>query len=118
MDAQPRAKPDAFFFYPYGIGDRDDVDYFLETFQMETGGLKHNEIKEPCEYRTKRLVFTEYDRMGCRRRGRPPARVSEDRFSDRDRADAGACIITGASVGTRPRGGSGKPRRSHSIPMS
>lgn len=61
-------KPDAFFFYPYGIGDRDDVDYFLETFQMETGGLKPNEIKEPGEYRTKRLVLTEYDRMGCRRR--------------------------------------------------
>jgi hypothetical protein len=61
--AQLRAELDAFFFRLYGIDDRDDVDYILETFQTETGGLKHNEIKAHGEYRTKRLVLTEYDRM-------------------------------------------------------
>lgn len=61
--AQLRAELDAFFFRLYGIDDRNDVDYILETFQTETGGLKHNEIKAHGEYRTKRLVLTEYDRM-------------------------------------------------------
>jgi hypothetical protein len=37
--AQLRAELDAFFFRLYGIDDRDDVDYILETFQSETGGL-------------------------------------------------------------------------------
>lgn len=58
-----RAELDAFFFRLYGIDDRDDVDYILETFATETGGLKHNEIKEHGEYRTKRLVLEFYDRM-------------------------------------------------------
>ena len=63
--AQLRAELDAFFFRLYGIDDRDDVDYILETFQTETGGLKHNEIRDHGEYRTKRLVLTEYDRMAA-----------------------------------------------------
>ena len=63
--AQLRAELDAFFFHLYGIDDRDDVDYILETFQTETGGLKHNEIRDHGEYRTKRLVLTEYDRMAA-----------------------------------------------------
>ena len=63
--AQLRAELDAFFFRLYGIDDRDDVDYILETFQTETGGLKHNEIREYGEYRTKRLVLAEYDRMAA-----------------------------------------------------
>jgi hypothetical protein len=63
--AQLRAELDAFFFRVYGIGDRDDVDYILETFQTETGGLKHNEIRDHGEYRTKRLVLTEYYRMAA-----------------------------------------------------
>ena len=63
--AQLRAELDAFFFRLYGIDDRDDVDYILETFQSETGGLKHNEIRDHGEYRTKRLVLTEYDRMAA-----------------------------------------------------
>ena len=61
--AQLRAELDAFFFRVYGIDDRDDVDYILETFQTESGGLKHNEIRDHGEYRTKRLVLAEYDRM-------------------------------------------------------
>lgn len=63
--ARLRAELDAFFFRLYGIGDRDDVDYILETFQTETGGLKHNEIKEHGHYRTKDWVLAEYDRMAA-----------------------------------------------------
>lgn len=63
--AQLRAELDAFFFRLYGIDDRNDVDYILETFQTETGGLKHNEIRDYGEYHTKRLVLTEYDRMAA-----------------------------------------------------
>jgi len=63
--AQLRAELDAFFFRLYLIDDRDDVDYILETFQTETGGLKHNEIRDHAEYRTKRLVLAEYDRMAA-----------------------------------------------------
>lgn len=63
--AQLRAELDAFFFRLYGIDDRGDVDYILETFQSETGGLKHNEIRDHGEYRTKRLVLAEYDRMAA-----------------------------------------------------
>jgi hypothetical protein len=63
--AQIRAELDAFYFRLYGIDDRDDVDYILETFQSETGGLKHNEIRDHGEYRTKRLVLAEYDRMAA-----------------------------------------------------
>jgi hypothetical protein len=63
--AQLRAELDAIFFRLYGIDDRDDVDYILETFQSETGGLKHNEIRDHGEYRTKRLVLAEYDRMAA-----------------------------------------------------
>ncbi|MCM1946143.1 N-6 DNA methylase [Streptomyces sp. G2] len=60
--AQLRAELDAYFFHLYGISAKD-TDYILETFQSETGGLKNNEIGKFGEYRTKRLVLTEYDRM-------------------------------------------------------
>ena len=63
--AQLRAELDAFFFRMYGIDDRDDVDYILETFQTETGGLKHNDINKYGTYRTKELVLAEYDRMAA-----------------------------------------------------
>lgn len=63
--AQLRAELDAFFFRLYGIDDRDDVDYILETFQTDSGGLKNNEIRDHGEYRTKRLVLGEYDRMAA-----------------------------------------------------
>lgn len=63
--AQLRAELDAFFFRLYAIDDRDDVDYILETFQTETCGLRHNEIRDHGEYRTKRLVLAEYDRMAA-----------------------------------------------------
>ncbi|MFQ3556663.1 N-6 DNA methylase [Streptomyces gramineus] len=60
--AQLRAELDAYFFHLYGIS-AEDTDYILETFQSESGGLKNNEISKYGEYRTKRLVLTEYDRM-------------------------------------------------------
>jgi hypothetical protein len=60
--AQIRAELDAYFFHLYGIA-RDDVDYILETFQTENGGLKHNEIAKYGTYRTKDMVLAEYDRM-------------------------------------------------------
>lgn len=63
--AQLRAELDAFFFRLYDIDDRDDVDYILETFQTETGGLKHNDIAKYGAYRTKDLVLAEYDRMAA-----------------------------------------------------
>ncbi|MEX2982271.1 DNA methyltransferase [Streptomyces sp. C36] len=62
--AQIRAELDAYFFHLYGVS-RDDTDYILESFQTENGGLKHNEIAKYGEYRTKRLVLTEYDRMAA-----------------------------------------------------
>lgn len=60
--AQLRAELDAYFFHLYGVS-REDTDYILESFQTENGGLKHNEIAKYGEYRTKRLVLAEYDRM-------------------------------------------------------
>lgn len=63
--AQLRAELDAFFFRLYCIDDRDDVNYILETFQTETGGLKHNDIAKYGTYRTKNLVLAEYDRMAA-----------------------------------------------------
>ncbi|MFI1710932.1 Eco57I restriction-modification methylase domain-containing protein [Streptomyces griseoruber] len=62
--AQLRAELDAYFFHLYGIS-AEDTDYILETFQSESGGLKNNEIAKYGEYRTKRLVLTEYDRMAA-----------------------------------------------------
>ncbi|MFD8318205.1 Eco57I restriction-modification methylase domain-containing protein [Kitasatospora purpeofusca] len=62
--AQLRAELDAYFFLVYGVS-REDADYILESFQTETGGLKNNEIAKFGEYRTKRLILAEYDRMAA-----------------------------------------------------
>ncbi|MFE1341443.1 Eco57I restriction-modification methylase domain-containing protein [Streptomyces sp. NPDC058733] len=62
--AQLRAELDAYFFHLYGIS-REDTDYILESFQSASGGLKNNEIAKFGEYRTKRLVLAEYDRMAA-----------------------------------------------------
>ncbi|MFJ5271803.1 Eco57I restriction-modification methylase domain-containing protein [Streptomyces sp. NPDC088358] len=59
---QLRAELDAYFLHLYGVS-AEDADYILESFQTENGGLKNNEIAKYGEYRTKRLVLTEYDRM-------------------------------------------------------
>jgi hypothetical protein len=58
-----RAELDAYFFRLYGIDDRGDVDYILETFQTENGGLKHNDIAKYGTYRTKDQVLAAYDAM-------------------------------------------------------
>lgn len=60
--AHLRAELDAYFLHLYGV-NREDADYILESFQTENGGLKNNEIAKHGEYRTKRLVLAEYDRM-------------------------------------------------------
>ncbi|MEU9322829.1 DNA methyltransferase [Streptomyces canus] len=62
--AQLRAELDAYFLHLYGVS-AEDADYILESFQTENGGLKNNEIAKYGEYRTKRLVLTEYDRMAA-----------------------------------------------------
>ncbi|MFI2414896.1 hypothetical protein [Streptomyces sp. NPDC018947] len=62
--AQLRAELDAYFLHLYGVS-AEDADYILESFQTENGGLKNNEIAKYGEYRTKRLVLTEYNRMAA-----------------------------------------------------
>jgi hypothetical protein len=59
-----RAELDAFFFRLYGI-ERDDVDYIMETFQTETGGLKHNDIAKYGSYRTKDAILEFYNQMAA-----------------------------------------------------
>lgn len=61
-EAQLRGELDAYLFHLYGIS-AEDTSYILEIFQSESGGLKNNEIAKYGEYRTKRLVLTEHDRM-------------------------------------------------------
>ena len=48
----------------YGI-ERNDVNYVMETFQTESGGLKHNDIAKYGSYRTKETVLGCYDRMAA-----------------------------------------------------
>ncbi|MEV0024071.1 DNA methyltransferase [Streptomyces atroolivaceus] len=55
-----RAELDALFFHLYGIS-RDDTDYILDTFNV----TRDNDIKAHGEYRTKRLILAEYDRMAA-----------------------------------------------------
>ncbi|MFF5375792.1 Eco57I restriction-modification methylase domain-containing protein [[Kitasatospora] papulosa] len=55
-----RAELDALFFHLYGI-DRDDTAYILDTFNV----TRDNDTKAHGEYRTKRLVLAEYDRMAA-----------------------------------------------------
>lgn len=62
--AQIRAELDAFFFRLYEI-ERDDVDYIMETFQTESGGLKNNDIAKYGTYRTKDMILEVYDRMSA-----------------------------------------------------
>ncbi|GLY82298.1 Eco57I restriction-modification methylase domain-containing protein [Actinoallomurus iriomotensis] len=57
-----RAELDAYFFHLYGIA-AEDVDYIMETFRTENGGLKHNDIAKYGTYRTKDLILDLYARM-------------------------------------------------------
>ena len=69
--AQLRAELDAFFFRLYGI-DRDDLDYIMETFQTESGGLKNNDIAKYGSYRTKETILEFYDGMAVADAARVP----------------------------------------------
>jgi len=62
--SQIRAELDAYFFRLYGI-EQDDVDYIMETFQTESGGLKHNDIAKYGSYRTKETILEFYDQMAA-----------------------------------------------------
>ncbi|MFE9389138.1 Eco57I restriction-modification methylase domain-containing protein [Streptomyces sp. NPDC006784] len=53
-----RAELDGLFFHLYGIS-RDDVSYILDTFPI----VRRKDKEKYGEYRTKRLVMAEYDRM-------------------------------------------------------
>ncbi|MBO0914577.1 SAM-dependent DNA methyltransferase, partial [Streptomyces laculatispora] len=55
-----RAELDALFFHLYGI-TRDDASYILDTFPI----VKRKDEAAHGEYRTKRLILTEYDRMAA-----------------------------------------------------
>lgn len=55
-----RAELDALFFHLYGI-TRDDASYILDTFPI----LKRKDEAAHGEYRTKRLILDEYDRMAA-----------------------------------------------------
>ncbi|MFE0403089.1 Eco57I restriction-modification methylase domain-containing protein [Streptomyces nigra] len=55
-----RAELDALFFHLYGI-TRDDTAYILDTFNV----VRDNDIKAHGEYRTKKLILAEYDRMAA-----------------------------------------------------
>lgn len=53
-----RAELDAAFFHLYGIS-RDDVDYIMDTFPI----VERRDEQQFGEYRTKRLILENYDRM-------------------------------------------------------
>lgn len=53
-----RAELDAAMMHVYGL-QRDEVDHVLDSFAV----LRKNEERDHGEFRTKRLVLTEYDRM-------------------------------------------------------
>nr|WSS72123.1 N-6 DNA methylase [Streptomyces sp. NBC_01175] len=55
-----RAELDALFFHLYGI-TRDDASYILDTFPI----VKRKDEAAHGEYRTKRLILAEYDRMAA-----------------------------------------------------
>ncbi|MGW1066336.1 Eco57I restriction-modification methylase domain-containing protein [Streptomyces aureus] len=55
-----RAELDALFFHLYGI-TRDDTAHILDTFNI----VRDNDIKAHGEYRTKKLILAEYDRMAA-----------------------------------------------------
>lgn len=55
-----RAELNALFFHLYGI-NREDASYILDTFPI----VKRKDEEKFGEYRTKRLVLAEYDRMAA-----------------------------------------------------
>jgi hypothetical protein len=59
---QLRAEIDAYMFILYGVS-RDDVDYIMDSFKTDTGGLKNNEIAKFGTYRSKDLILDKFDKL-------------------------------------------------------
>jgi hypothetical protein len=58
-----RAELDAFFFRLYGIDDRDDVAYIIDTLQAGAGGPERGEDGGDDSRRAGQLTLAAYDRM-------------------------------------------------------
>jgi hypothetical protein len=61
--ASLRAELDAFFFRVYGIDDRDDAEYIIDTLQAGADGLERSESQGDDSRRAGKLVLAAYDRM-------------------------------------------------------
>ena len=61
--ASLRAELDAFFFRRYGIEDRDDVEYIIDTLQAGAGGPARDESQGDDGRRARKLILSAYDRM-------------------------------------------------------
>ncbi len=59
-----RCELDAAFFHLYGL-TRDDIAYVMDTFSGSggEGGVRGKDMKQYGEYRTKRVIFEQYDAM-------------------------------------------------------
>ena len=58
-----RAELDAFFFRVYGIDDRDDVEYIIDTLRVGADGLERGESLDGDSRRAGELALAVYDRM-------------------------------------------------------
>jgi hypothetical protein len=61
--ASLRAELDAFFFRVYGIDDRDDVEYIIDTLQEGADGLEPGEGQAEDSGLARKLTLAAYDRM-------------------------------------------------------
>ena len=61
--ARQRAELDAFFFRVYGIDDRADVEYIIDTLLTGADGVEPNESHHEDGWRAKELILAAYDRM-------------------------------------------------------
>lgn len=59
-----RAELDAYMFILYRVG-RKDVEYIMDSFQTDTGGLKNNEIAKYGFYRSKEMILEAFDRLSA-----------------------------------------------------
>ena len=67
----------------------------METFQTETGGLKHNDIAKYGSYRTKETILELYDRMAAADTARSPVRDADHATSRAGSTASGQkrCVI-------------------------
>jgi hypothetical protein len=59
-----RAELDAYMFILYGVG-RANVEYIMDSFQTDTGGLRNNEIAKYGRYRSKEMILEKFDRLSA-----------------------------------------------------